>query len=242
MQRQFWAESAATLKTVLAAAALQDFEGLWQCQAELVDEPNTGRGGHSMVSRLALANGQAIYIKRQENHLCRTWLHPVRGVPTFYREWLNIQRLQQQGIGCVQAVYYGERRLARSWQAILVTAALDDFVCLDDWNRLHPEPGEQRLSLLQATAEVIAHMHRCRFQHGCLYGKHIFVRRSPANGSLYGVDDIRLIDLEKLRKGLRRDRISQHDLDQLVRHTTGWGEQDVEQFMAFYRGQLTRPL
>jgi hypothetical protein len=79
----------------LTASHLADFEALWSVSTDWHEAPNERRGGWSGVSRHVLADGSAIFLKRQENHLCRTLRHPIRGIPTFYREYRNILRLQR---------------------------------------------------------------------------------------------------------------------------------------------------
>jgi hypothetical protein len=79
-------------------------------QLDAVDEPNTSRGGWSSVFRLDL-EGRGFYLKRQSNYLTRT-LHQPLGEPTFAREFRNISRYQQKAIPALQAVFYGERKVA----------------------------------------------------------------------------------------------------------------------------------
>ena len=69
------------------------------------------------------------------------------------------------------------------------------------------------LDVYKRQALACARLHHHRLQHSCLYGKHLFVRRSPAAGPDYQEADVRFIDLEKLRLGLSRERVSAHDLD-----------------------------
>ena len=222
----------------LAASELADFESLWSVSADWHEAPNERRGGWSGVSRHVLADGSAIFLKRQENHLCRTLRHPVRGIPTFYREYLNILRLQAHHIGAVEALYYGDRLAAGRWRAILVTRALDRFMSLDDWNAA-PEHGEkeQRQSLITAIALACARLHHHRLQHSCLYGKHLFVPRAVPTTAAYREADVRFIDLEKLRRGISRERVAAHDVDQLMRHTEGWSDSDRATFLSVYRHQ-----
>jgi len=221
----------------LATSGLADFDSLWSLAVAWHEAPNERRGGWSGVSRHLLADGTAIFLKRQENHLCRTPHHPLRGVPTFYREYLNILRLQEHRIATLEALYYGDRQLPGHWRAILVTRALDDFVSLDEWNAYpqnHDSP--QRPSLIKAVATACARLHHHRLQHSCLYGKHLFVRRLESTAA-YQESDIRFIDLEKLRRGISRERVAAHDLDQLMRHCAGWRAEDRRAFLAAYQEQ-----
>jgi len=221
---------------------LAGFGPLWSLATDWHEAPNERRGGWSGVSRHLLADGGAIFVKRQQDHLCRTLRHPLRGIPTFYREYLNILRLQRHAIGTLEALYYGDFREAGHWQAILVTRALDEFTSLDEWNMANPKAApQQRHSLIAAIASACASLHRHRWQHSCLYGKHVFVRRSPTMPEAYGEGDVRFIDLEKLRLGISRERVGAHDLDQLRRHTSGWNDADWQHFTLAYRQQMTRP-
>ena len=229
----------AAARSELQHHQLAGFDALWSLATDWHEAPNERRGGWSGVSRHLLDDGSAMFVKRQEDHLCRTLRHPLSGIPTFYREYRNILRLQRHAIGTLEALYYGDRRKGGHWQAILVTRALDDFSSLDDWNVANPQPtARQRQSLIAAIASACARLHRQRLQHSCLYGKHVFVRRSPSKPEAYEEDDVRLIDLEKLRRGISRARAGAHDLDQLRRHTSGWNDADWQFFTAAYRQQL----
>ena len=227
-------------RQLLTVNGLASFDALWSLRTEWHEAPNERRGGWSGVSRHLLADGTAIFVKRQENHLCRTLHHPFRGIPTFYREYQNILRLHRHDIGTVEALYYGDRRENGHWRAVLVTRALDSFMSLDEWNAVaarHEEP--ERQSLIAATAYACARLHHHRLQHSSLYGKHVFVRRMPEASSAYQESDVRFIDLEKLRKRVSLARVSAHDLDQLSRHTSGWSEGDWGAFRSAYRQQLS---
>jgi hypothetical protein len=231
----------AAARSELQRHGLEGFGPLWSLDTGWHEAPNERRGGWSGVSRHLLADGNAIFVKRQQDHLCRTLRHPLRGIPTFYREYLNILRLQRHAIGTLEALYYGDRRAVGHWQAILVTRALDDFISLDEWNMANPQAApQQRQSLVAAIASACAHLHRLRLQHSCLYGKHVFVRRSPTNPEGYGEGDVRFIDLEKLRLGISRARAGAHDLDQLRRHTSAWDDADWQHFTLVYRRQVAR--
>jgi hypothetical protein len=222
----------------LLASRLADFEALWALSADWHEAPNERRGGWSGVSRYRLDDGSAIFLKRQENHLCRTLRHPFRGIPTFYREYLNILRLHRHHVGAVEALYYGDRLAAGRWRAILATRALDNHLSLDDWNDDAAQIEQpQRQSLIAATAQACARLHHHRLQHSCLYGKHVFVSRRPDSNGLYQESDVRFIDLEKLRKGISGERVRRHDLDQLMRHTNGWNDDDWRIFRSAYRLQ-----
>ena len=230
----------ATARQLLTVSGLASFDALWSLPADWHEAPNERRGGWSGVSRHLLADGSAIFVKRQDNHLCRTPQHPLRGIPTFYREYQNILRLHRHDIGTVEALYYGDRRETGHWHAILVTRALDSFMSLDEWNAKAAQHVQQeRQSLIAATACACARLHHHGLQHSSLYGKHVFVRRTPKASSAYEESDVCFIDLEKLRKRISPARVSAHDLEQLMRHTSGWSDEDWSAFRAAYRQQLS---
>lgn len=62
-------------RILLQQHKLDSFDALWSLKLEAIDEPNEGRGGWSSVYRLDLGR-QAYYLKRQNNHLTRSLLHP----------------------------------------------------------------------------------------------------------------------------------------------------------------------
>ena len=81
---------------LLIQHGLTDFESLWKLPLEAVDESNVGRGGWSQgfLMSLAAPDGtvRKAIVKRQQNHLSRTAVHLIRGIPTFRKEFHNIQR------------------------------------------------------------------------------------------------------------------------------------------------------
>jgi len=75
-------------------------------------------------------------------------------------------------------------------------------------------------------------MHQHRFQHTCLYPKHLFVRKN-SDGSL----DARFIALEKTRRLPFRSLTVRRDLDSLQRHAKGWSRTDRLRFYLAYRNE-----
>jgi len=210
--------------------ARSTFSDLWQLDVSWFEPPNNSRGGWSGVVKTRLkVNEQAlsVFIKRQDNHLTRTWQHSLRGIPTFQKEYANIRRLQALDIPTLEPVYFG----VQGTKAILVTKALDDFVSLDKLNKDILSPDQIR-HLLTAIAEVIRAMHEHRLQHNCLYPKHIFVSQTEHGW------DVRLIDLEKLRCCLRRKTAQIRDLSSLSRHASpDWSMTDHMRFFKAYVGE-----
>ena len=83
--------TAAEWKDTFAFNGLRTFDDFWKLEAKWFEEPNKRRGGWSGVARCELnlpGGGKvAVFLKRQEHHITRTFTHPVRGLSTFVREF-----------------------------------------------------------------------------------------------------------------------------------------------------------
>lgn len=217
------------------AAVESDFDYFWNQRGEWVEEPNQRRGGESGVQRVFGTKGQLLYVKRQVGHMYRSWLHPL-GRPTVLRERHALQELRLLEVGVPELVFCGARRDEhRQWQALLVTAALEGYVEIDTWyasgeRERHGELLHERL--LAEVATTLARMHAGRWQHGCLYMKHIFVRVT-GEGATAKVD-VALLDLEKSRQRLTSQRAAAHDLKQLRRHSS-WDDTDWQKLNYFHK-------
>jgi hypothetical protein len=156
------------------------FDYLWDLPLEPVGEPNTGRGrdGWSTASiwSLKMVDGKErrLILKRQQNHTSRTICHPVRGIPTFWKELSNILRFKQLGMAVVDPVYFCWRRNASGIQAILVTEYLEGHTPLDElvgkWLKGWWPDRVERNRLIKAVAAVVSKMHSEGMQHilkGC---------------------------------------------------------------------------
>ena len=217
-------------RALLERNGLADFDALWARQLDAVDEPNTSRGGWSSVFRLEL-EGRGFYLKRQSNYLTRT-LHRPFGEPTFAREFRNISRYRQKAIPALQAAFYGERKVAGEYRALLLTRALDGWNDLDSLLEQWPALSDaQHHAILVACGQLARKLHGVGQVHGCFYPKHIFLQ---ATGDGYAAQ---LIDLEKTRPLLlgRRDRVK--DLEPLLRRAGAWSPEQVRQFLAAYLDQ-----
>jgi hypothetical protein len=91
-----------------------------------------------------------------------------------------------------------------------------------------------RRRLFDSVAAAMRRMHAHRFQHGCLYPKHIFVKQL-ADGSFL----TRFIGLEKARRRWSAKRAAMKDLGIMHRHTCGCSRTDRLRFFMAYR-QETR--
>ncbi|MBA1191908.1 InaA protein [Pseudomonas entomophila] len=215
--------------------ASRQFEFYWQQQGEWVEEPNQRRGGESGVQRLRDEQGQTLYAKRQIGHVYRTLLHPF-GRPTVLRERDALRSCQSLGVRVPDIVFCGvERDPQRQWRALLVSKALDGFVDLDTWHaqdaRLHHGQAVHD-AMLQALAVNLARLHQGHRQHGCLYGKHVFVRVTGEGAQ--ATVEVALLDLEKSRTRLSRQRAAGNDLRQLKRHSS-LTEAEWQKLLYFYR-------
>lgn len=225
-------------RELLSFNGLDSFDSLWNLQVPWFDELNRCRGGWSGVSRCELATPtgetQAVFLKRQENHGTFSWCHPVRGIPTFLREFRLIKRYRAENIPSLEPVYFGMRPYGKGHRAILMTAELAGFAPLDAhmaaWYREGLPAIRHRRRILEAVAELTRKIHQCNIQHDCYYPKHIFIR---TNGDAI---EARVIDLEK--SGWRPLSIlcTLRDLDSLNRHSPDWSRSDRMRFLKSYLG------
>ncbi len=218
--------------SMLATGSLDTW---WQLQGEWVEEPNVRRGGQSGVQRIHQAE-HLLYAKRQTGHTYRSLLHPF-GRPTVLRERDALLGARKAGVTVPEIVYCATEHSRQGWRALLVTAALEGFQPISDWylaqgRERHGEPAHQRV--LQLIAENLARLHKARWQHGCLYAKHIFVKVSDA-----GQAEVALLDLEKSRRRLCPNQAARHDLQQLRRHST-WSQADWEALLGHYQASFGR--
>jgi len=211
------------------------FEQHWQQRGEWVEAPNVRRGGESGVQRVHDEDGRLLYAKRQTDHIYRSLRYPF-GRPTVLRERDALQAFRRLGVQVPEVVYCdAERQADQSWRALLVTRALDGFEEVDHWyaaggRERHGECLHQRL--LQRLGETLARLHQGRWQHGCLYTKHVFVKVT-GEGPAAQVD-VALLDLEKSRRRLSRNQAARHDLQQLKRHSS-WNEADWQHLIYGYQ-------
>jgi len=219
----------------MEVASADRFDYFWNQRGEWVEEPNQRRGGESGVQRILSTNGGLLYAKRQTGHIYRSLLHPL-GRPTVLREQDALRGLSQLNVGVPQLVFCGAKRdPGNQWRALLVTAALDGFVEVENWyaaggREAHGEVVHERM--LKELAETLARMHKGRWQHGCLYAKHVFVRVSGAGEA--AMVEVALLDFEKCRRRLTAKRAAAHDMKQLRRHSS-WNATDWQKIYYFYK-------
>jgi hypothetical protein len=213
----------------------EGFDFFWSQRGEWVEEPNQRRGGESGVQRVFDDAGGLIYIKRQVGHTYRSWLHPF-GRPTVLRERDAIEGLSQLNVNVPKLVFCGAQRGENhEWRALLVTQALDGYVELEHWyaaggREHHGEALHDQM--LQELASNLARMHLGRWQHSCLYMKHVFVRVTGEGASAKA--EVALLDLEKCRRRLTAAAAARHDIKQLRRHSS-FTSADWPKLVYFYQ-------
>ncbi len=226
-----------TLSSSAPFFAQSDFDHWWTRQGEWVEEANQRRGGSSGVQILPalVEGGPLLYSKRQTGHLYRSLRHP-RGRPTILRELDAYQALAGLGIRVPVLVFAGARHQQGEWQALLVTEALTGFVSLDQWYATHPD-ALLRSRVIAQTASMLASLHRARWQHGCCYPKHIFVRTGTDTRN-EEVVEVALLDLEKCRRRWRPASAAARDMDQLSRRWQTLPAADLQSLKAQHQALL----
>jgi len=218
------------------AAGLDDFEAIWQQDIGWFEEPNQRRGGWSGVSRLEveLPDGSqtAVFIKRQLNHVTRTWRYPLRGITTFRREFENLQRLQAAGVPTLEVLYFAEREARGERRAILISRELTGYSSFEDCMRYWQQHGFPEKTvwrqLTNKLAAIARRMHCHRMQQNCFLPKHVFI------GEVDGAMDIRLIDFEKAKRTLTTEAAMLRDLDTFNRRSPGLRTTDRLRFLLAY--------
>lgn len=225
-------------RPILAYNGLSDFEALWRLEAEWFEPPNRRRGGWSGVARceLTLPEGGhcSIFLKRQENHGTFSWRNPVKGVPTFLREFRRIQHYRACGIPTLEPVYFAMQRSKAGHRAILITEELTGYASMEDrvqrWLADGAPARPIRRRYMQSIAALLRNMHDHGIQHNCFFPKHIFVRMKP-DGNV----ESRVIDLEKSRWRPHAFLCARRDLYSLNNHSQCWSRSDR---LWFYKAYL----
>ena len=220
-----------------SAVQASSFERWWQCRGAWVEPLNKRRDGESGVQLLQPRNPShpTLYSKRQTGHLYRSLRHPL-GRPTIMRELHAYQAFAELGVSVPKLVYGSARKHQGQWQALLITQALTGFISLEQWYEAERSP-EHSACMINALAGALACMHKGRWQHGCCYAKHLFIRiEHDESGSPRA--EIALLDLEKSRRRWRTADASRHDMRQLKRHCGAMPESDWQLLMQAYTAGL----
>jgi hypothetical protein len=226
-------------ESIARANGLDSFESVWTLDIGWFEEPNERRGGWSGVSRheVELPDGsrEGIFIKRQQNHTTRSWLHPFSGIPTFRREFNNLILLQSFDVPTLDMLYFAERKSGADRRAILISRELTGYAsldhCIDYWNRHGYPEKDVWHETMQRIAAVARRMHQHRIQQNCFLPKHIFV------GEVEGRMDVRLIDFEKAKRRWTSESALLRDLDTINRRAPGISTTNRLRFLLAYHQQ-----
>jgi hypothetical protein len=227
-------------KSQLGDNQLADFASLWSLDQNWFEEPNTRGQGFSgvMISTLECKGDRSrrVFVKKQEDHTTRSLAHPIKGIPTFEREYTNIVSLSALGVPTIELLYFGTAEHHGKQRAILVSYALDEFTPLDEWFQ-QSRPGVSETvaqAVIRAVVAAIRSIHEAGYRHGCLYSKHIFIRLPEDVVSGHDVVQVRMLDFEKAHKSPFRRRAILKDLSQFIRHGEHLTGADLDYFVSQY--------
>lgn len=186
--------------------ALCSFDDFWSLEADPFEPINERRGGWSGAYEICLKDKSSgefkqFFMKRQQghNHLSPTHISFTR--PTLEREFRTLDALYKAGVPIPKAYFFAKRRYQGKWQAVLVEQALVGYqplnLLLREWSQTGVDVAIFR-RIATALAKILRRLHDRRFQHNCMYTKHIMVNLSALKS---GSDQfLTLIDLEKTRR------------------------------------------
>ena len=222
---------------------LDTFDKVWNYQVNWFEEPNERRGGWSGVGRIELqqTDGAKIggFLKKQDKHCRTSFLHPIRGVPTFQREFEMMQYLANCGINAPEVMFFS-RNPNGDLKTTLLTKELAGFVPLEELTERMFSKGRasltQQRQVIKAVAALARQLHAAKVQHRSFYPKHLFVKLT--NNEL---PQVAVIDLEKSRINPFSVMRSLIDLAVLNRHAKYWSKSRRMYFYLQYLGlkQLT---
>lgn len=221
-----------TTEALFSLNHCSEFEQLWALDSPWFEEPNYRRNGWSGVIKYELKDEQGnaipVFIKRQENHNCKTFLHPLKGIPTFRREYINLKSLDAKKIPTLTWLYYGERIKEGKAQSILITQSLEAYQSFEAFfsdNTLNEQTITQ---IMHTAAKNTRRLHDAHFRHGGLYPKHFFVNVDNEKS------DVRLIDLEKLKWYPFSFQVRFNDLSRIIRRRAPVSKQMLHIFLSAY--------
>ena len=197
---------------------LNTFAGFWDLPRNWVEDSNVRRNGWSGAIRHTLVDSKAgsfsMFVKLQENHNYRSLPHLLRWRPTFYRDFSNIRRMEGIGVVTVEPIFFAERRDGGKLQAVLATVALDGYRELNSIFEDSSLGAPIRQSILHRIADAVWLIHCHRLQHNGLSGKHVMIKLEEGD-----TFDIRILDLEKMRRSWSWLRTAVCDLEKFIRLT-----------------------
>lgn len=211
-------------QAIFAQNQLHDFDAIWAREIDWFEAPNERRGGWSGVGRLQLdtpaGSPLRVFVKKQQNHGRFSLRNPIKGEPTFRREYEHLTFLAEREFDAPRVVFYGEQSTKQQTRAILITVELTGFIPLDALSHEIATKGmmsaQTKRILLASIASKIRCFHQLNLIHRALYPKHIFVATEGAT------PQIALIDLEKARFSPIFWNNAYFDLAALNRHAEHW--------------------
>ena len=223
-------------QAIFALNQLHDFNAIWAREIDWFEAPNERRGGWSGVGRLQLQAPDGsllrVFVKKQQNHGRFSLRNPIKGEPTFRREFEHLTFLEKREFDSPRVVFYGEQSTQQQTRAILITVELTGFIPLDTLS--HQIATEEIMSiqkkrvLLASIASKLRCFHQLNLMHRALYPKHIFV--ATANTT----PQVALIDLEKARFSPVFWNNAYFDLAALNRHAEHWRRTERLYFFKHY--------
>jgi hypothetical protein len=223
---------------LLTRHGLNTFDGFWDLPRHWVEDTNMRRNGWSGAIRHTVVDGEgrpfSMFVKLQENHNYRSPTHLLQWRPTFYRDFLNFRRMERIGIPTAEPVFYAERRDGDKLQAVLVTAALEGYRELNSVFEDSSLGAPIRLAILRRIADVVWSMHCHRLQHNGLSGKHVMIKMEKED-----TFDIRILDLEKMRRSWSWPRTAVCDLEKFILLTSALAAAEHAELVHHYTRRLS---
>lgn len=190
-----------TRKSLLDANHLSDFDRLWEYDGEWFEDPNHDRNGWSGVNHVVLQSADGtelgLFLKRQQNYVRRTLMHPFSGESTFACEFRALRYLMKRGVPVPRPVFFGEQPSDEGRKAILITEELLGYQPLDaalaELVSEHRFTRRLRRQIIKCVAVAVRKLHLARIQHRALYPKHVFLNLEADKPQAV------FIDLEKAR-------------------------------------------
>lgn len=220
---------------IFAKNQLDGFDSLWSKHIDWFEAPNYERGGWSGVGQLVLAADDdelSTFVKKQQGYGRRTLLHPLKGEPTFRREFQRLTFLAACQIKAPKVVCYGEQLIDDKTCAMLATETLLGFEPLDvvtqRWHTVNPPSRKQKKKLLRIVANALRDFHQTGLIHRALYPKHIFIKNAESQ------PEVALIDLEKARFSTFFLYRAYFDLSALNRRAEFWTKSEKMFFFLQY--------
>ncbi len=217
---------------------LDTFEKVWDYKVNWFEEPNERRGGWSGVGRITLGQdgGSEVgaFLKKQDNHCRTSFMHPIKGVPTFQREFEMMQYLASKNIRAPEVLLFG-RNPKGDLKTTLMTKELSGFQSLEALTEQmfangKPQRANQR-AIVKAVAVFARQLHTAKIQHRSFYPKHLFVNTTNTSAP-----EVAVIDLEKSRINWLPALRTLIDLSVLNRHAKYWSKSTRLYFYLQYFG------